>query len=192
MRKPVPILATLVVIAAAATMVALGVWQLHRAEWKDALIAQAQRAQATSAQVPYPAGEAALEDALYRYTTIDCTRVTARSAVAGTAVTGEKGWAQRAECMLPSGRRLTVDLGFSRQPSPDLEWSGGEVRGVIAPGGRVVAAQGLAGLDPLATPDPQNLPNNHLAYAGQWFFFALTALAIYGLALRKRWKASDR
>ena len=38
----------------------------------------------------------------------------------------------------------------------------------------------------LAPPDPGDLPNNHLMYAGQWFFFALTALVIYLLALRKR------
>ena len=44
----------------------------------------------------------------------------------------------------------------------------------------------LAGLEPLAAPDPRDLPNNHLAYAGQWFFFALTALVIYILALRRR------
>ena len=38
----------------------------------------------------------------------------------------------------------------------------------------------------MAAPDPRDLPNNHLAYAGQWFFFALTALVIYILALRRR------
>ena len=26
-------------------------------------------------------------------------------------------------------------------------------------------------------------------YAGQWFFFALTALVIYVLALRKKWRS---
>jgi len=31
-------------------------------------------------------------------------------------------------------------------------------------------------------------PNNHLSYAIQWFFFAATALVIYVLALRKRWR----
>ncbi len=40
----------------------------------------------------------------------------------------------------------------------------------------------------MAPPDPNDLPNNHLAYAGQWFFFALTALVIYWLALRRRWR----
>jgi surfeit locus 1 family protein len=64
------------------------------------------------------------------------------------------------------------------------------VRGVIAPGGVLQAAQPVAGLAPLAPPDPSDLPNNHLAYAGQWFFFALTALVIYVLALRRRRKSS--
>ena len=39
---------------------------------------------------------------------------------------------------------------------------------------------------PPPLPDPAALPNNHLAYAGQWFFFALTALMIYVVALRRR------
>ena len=51
----------------------------------------------------------------------------------------------------------------------------------------VIANEAKAGLEPLARPDPADLPNNHLAYAGQWFFFALTALAIYWLALKRRW-----
>lgn len=51
---------------------------------------------------------------------------------------------------------------------------------------KLVADEGQGGLEPLARPDPANLPNNHLAYAGQWFFFALTALVIYVLALRAR------
>ena len=38
----------------------------------------------------------------------------------------------------------------------------------------------------MARPDPSDLPNNHLAYAGQWFFFAITAFIIYVLALRRR------
>ena len=50
---------------------------------------------------------------------------------------------------------------------------------------KVVASEPIAGLQPLARPDPRDLPNNHLAYAGQWFFFALTALVIYFLAIRK-------
>jgi surfeit locus 1 family protein len=64
------------------------------------------------------------------------------------------------------------------------------VSGVIAPGGTfggtLHASQPAPGLEPLAPPDPSDVPNNHLAYAGQWFFFALTALVIYVLALRRK------
>ena len=49
-----------------------------------------------------------------------------------------------------------------------------------------------AGLLPLERPDPSDLPNNHIAYAWQWFLFALTALVIYGLAVRKRVMGEER
>lgn len=80
-----------------------------------------------------------------------------------------------------------VALGWSRSSTPP-QWDGGGVSGVIAPGPRLVAMTPIAGLEQLALPDPADVPNNHLAYAGQWFFFALTALVIYGLAIRKRMK----
>ena len=36
----------------------------------------------------------------------------------------------------------------------------------------------------------EGIPNNHLSYAVQWFLFALTALVIYVLAVRKKWRAT--
>ena len=84
-------------------------------------------------------------------------------------------------------------IGWSQDPrSP--EWSGGEVGGFIGPAGkgvRLVAAPAQAGLQQLAAPDPNDVPNNHLAYAFQWFFFAITALAIYWLALRRKWREGE-
>ena len=44
----------------------------------------------------------------------------------------------------------------------------------------------LAGLAPNPGPDLSAIPNNHLAYAGQWFFFAAVAGIIYTLAVRRR------
>jgi surfeit locus 1 family protein len=41
-----------------------------------------------------------------------------------------------------------------------------------------------------ARPDPNDIPNNHLAYAVQWFLFAGVALVIYALAVRKRMRAA--
>ncbi|MCV0384361.1 MAG: SURF1 family protein [Erythrobacter sp.] len=186
MRR-IPIIPTIIVLAAAATMVALGFWQLQRSAEKAALIARAERALQSPAEIAYPAQELGLETALYRRTRIDCTRVVEPRSGAGNSARGEKGWAHGALCALADGRTVPVELGFSREPQ-FAGWSGGEVVGTIAPGGRVVAANPPAGLTQLARPDPRDLPNNHLAYAGQWFFFALTALGIYALVLRRRWR----
>ncbi|MBM3928735.1 MAG: SURF1 family protein, partial [Sphingomonadales bacterium] len=35
-------------------------------------------------------------------------------------------------------------------------------------------------------PDLSAVPNNHLAYAVQWFLFAVVAAIIYAMALRRR------
>ena len=104
---------------------------------------------------------------------------------AGTSARGEKGWQHTARCAIDGGGEAEVALGWSFTPQPP-EWAGGEVGGIIGPRGVLFASQVVPGLRPLAPPDPKDLPNNHLAYAGQWFFFALTALVIYLLALRRR------
>jgi cytochrome oxidase assembly protein ShyY1 len=51
---------------------------------------------------------------------------------------------------------------------------------------RLVAASAPPGLEPSAAPSVSAIPNNHRSYALQWFAFALIALVIYGLAVRKR------
>ena len=50
----------------------------------------------------------------------------------------------------------------------------------------LVAAEPAAGLTANSRPDIGLVPNNHLAYAGQWFFFAAVAALIYLVALRRR------
>jgi surfeit locus 1 family protein len=117
-----------------------------------------------------------------------CDRVTDTSAISGRSAEGESGWAQVAHCELDGGGRADVALGWTRDPAP-LAWRGGEVLGFVGPAGegvRLVASPPQAGLAPLAHPDPRDLPNNHLSYAVQWFFFAATALVIYVLAVRRR------
>jgi surfeit locus 1 family protein len=186
----VPIVPTLVVAAAVATMIALGVWQLRRADWKTDLIARYQQAQGMSSNVPWPRDEAAMERALFRWSQFDCQRVLAIRSTAGTSAKNEKGWAHVARCAIDGGGDAEVALGWSKGPQQPLQWAGGPVAGIVAPGGQfggtLHASMPPPGLAPLAPPDPGDLPNNHLMYAGQWFFFALTALVIYVLALRKR------
>ncbi len=184
MRR-LPILATLLVLAAVAVMIRLGVWQLDRMHEKEALLARYAAAPAMSADVPFPQGEAAAEPLLYRHSRIDCREVTAITSKAGASLRGEIGQAHYATCRLADGGTAEVVLGWSRAVGVP-EWRGGEAMGVIAPGPRLVADPPLAGLEANARPDPSGLPNNHLAYAVQWFLFAATALVIYALALWRR------
>ena len=191
MTRKVPLFATLLVAAAIAAMIALGVWQLQRARWKEALLAHYSEAQAMSAAVPWPRGEAAIEQSLFRWSGFDCQRVLGLRVTAATSAKGQSGVAQIARCALPDGSEAEVALGWSLAPQVP-SWQGGEVSGIIGPRGVLIAAQPAAGLQSLAPPDPVDAapptPEGHLAYAGQWFFFALTALVIYILALRKRWR----
>ena len=185
MKRRVPIVATLIVAAAVATMIALGVWQLRRAEWKEDLLAQYRQAQAMSSNVPWPRSEAELERALFRWSQFDCQRVLGMRVTAATAADGSKGAAQIARCAIDGGGEAEVALGWSG-PTGQVRWEGGDVSGIIGARGVLHTAQVPQGLKPLAPPDPNEVPNNHLMYAGQWFFFALTALVIYVLALRRK------
>ncbi|MGB3797793.1 MAG: SURF1 family protein [Alteraurantiacibacter sp.] len=195
----IPIIPTIVVVAAAAVMVALGFWQLGRKDEKEAMIAAYQQALATAApplsltQIEQP------QDALFRQVTYDCVTPAAWRGIAGRNRDGQAGYAHYFTCTDaenangagPFPHDAEVGIGWSRSPQRP-KWAGGAVSGLIAPGGEqdyiLIADEAQAGLLPLAKPDPADLPNNHLAYAGQWFFFALTALGIYWLALRGRWR----
>lgn len=192
MTRRVPIVATLIVLAAVATMIWLGVWQLHRLQWKEALLAHYHRAQAMSADVPFPIRPGDVEAKLYRHAAVTCARVLSTGAIAGRSAHDESGWAHVARCALAGGGEADVVLGWSQQPD-DVKWAGGAATGVIGPGrsgeARLIAGPPLAGLQANETPDPRGIPNNHLSYAVQWFFFAATALVIYTLALRKRWRS---
>lgn len=184
MIRKLPILPTILVLAAVATMIALGFWQLGRAEEKAQLIGAYGQSIAIAGETAFPF-EGDGEEVWFRRSSVDCKRVTAIEPVAGTAANGAKGWAMRVTCETGEGARALVDLGFTRDlQTPD--WEGGKVTGVIAQGPRLVADPPAADLYPLAKPDPGDLPNNHLSYAVQWFFFAATALVIYVLALRSR------
>lgn len=181
----VPLVPTLVVLVAVAIMVRLGFWQLDRLAEKESLIARYQTASLLAPLSAIPA-DAAPEDLHYRRAGFTCSTVSGWRDIAGRSATDQPGYVHIAQC--PEGE---VAIGWSEGPEP-VEWAGGPVTGVISPGGdagwRLVADPPQAGLEANALPDPSDLPNNHLAYAVQWFLFALTALVIYALALRKRWR----
>jgi cytochrome oxidase assembly protein ShyY1 len=80
-------------------------------------------------------------------------------------------------------------MGWSKQ-STAPGWKGGAVTGTIGPDRDrqilLVADTAAPGLQPSATPSLDDIPNNHLAYAVQWFLFAGVAVAIYAIALARR------
>ena len=196
-KRRIPIVATIVVLVAVAVMVRLGFWQLDRLEQKEALLARYAAAAENQAVISEWPGTPEL--LLYRRMTFTCSQVVGWQAISGRNSRDEAGYVHVAQCLSDTvfgfdgpGYVAEVVLGWSRDPNEQPRWQGGEVTGMIAPGGelswRLVANPPLAGLEANALPDPNSIPNNHLAYAGQWFFFALTALLIYGIALRARWR----
>lgn len=193
MIRRIPIFATLIVVAAVATMIALGVWQLHRLAWKEDLIARYAQVETMSSDVAWPRDPTSAEAALFRHTHIRCDQVLAQDATAGRNRAGVTGWAQTARCGLDGGGTATVALGWT-QSTAILPWSGGEIGGIVAPGEgnsvRLIASPPPAGMQQLAAPDPRDIPNNHFAYAIQWFLFAGVAAVIYGIALRKKLRPS--
>jgi surfeit locus 1 family protein len=184
-----PIIPTIVVAAAVGLMVWLGIWQLHRATWKTGLIARYE-ANAKLPPVAWPTVPPADDRLLYRRASGFCLQPVGWRAVAGRNLKDEPGWSHIASCRTGvEGPGMEVDVGWSARPS-DPQWRGGAVAGLIVPDRkhliRLVAANAAPGLVPSQPPAPRDMPNNHLAYAVQWFFFAATALIIYLIALRRR------
>ncbi|URW74982.1 SURF1 family protein [Sphingomonas donggukensis] len=192
MRR-VPVVATITVALAVATMIALGLWQLLiRLPEKEAELALL----ASNPARPVIAFPTRADDRLlFRRATLDCAApVTIARAGAGSA-----GYRLIATC---AGGQF-VQLGTIRSPTGTTGWPGGSVTGRIshAPDARpliatlfdhspkpllLVADTPAPGLAPNAVPDISSVPNNHLAYAVQWFVFATIALVIYALAMRRR------
>ena len=188
--KRIPVVPTVIVLMAVAIMIGLGVWQLQRKALKESLLARYAAAGQDQTAQRWPSANG--EPLSFSRVVTRCTGNGAVSAKSGRNAKGEPGIAHVAECRTASGLSARVVLGWSRSPVP-AQWPGGEVAGVLLaqPKGKfdIIADPPLAGLEANARPDPADIPNNHLAYAVQWFLFAGVALVIYALALRKRMRA---
>jgi surfeit locus 1 family protein len=138
---------------------------------------------------------------LFRRATAFCLRPVAFS-VEGA---GNAGFRVIASCATGAeGPGFQVQLGTTENAEFKATWTGGKVSGLIshAPS-HVPLIAGLfgtkqpqtlllvsdtpaLGLVANKTPSIESIPNNHLAYAVQWFLFAVIALVIYAIALWRR------
>lgn len=187
--KRLPLWPTVIVGIAIAIMIALGVWQLQRMAWKEALLEEYATASDQPA-VAWPAVPDRNALPLYRESSVNCLAVTGWRSASGRNARGQAGWVHIASCSTGAeGPGAQVVAGWSLRPD-DPDWAGGQVTGVIAPDSahlvRLVAAPPVAGLQAVQPPSPEDIPNNHWAYAIQWFLFAGLAAVIYGLAVARR------
>jgi surfeit locus 1 family protein len=188
--RRIPFWPTLLVGLAVATMIGLGVWQIQRAKWKEALLAQYVTA-AGRPPIAFPLVPPTDGSVLFRRASGNCLQATSWSARAGSNRAGEPGWRHLALCRRGAeGPGMLVDLGWSRDYAAPIGYRGGRVSGVIDADRDhillLVADTPAPGLMPSALPSPENIPNNHRAYAVQWFLFAAVASVIYVVALRRR------
>jgi surfeit locus 1 family protein len=197
-----PLIPTIVVGLAIAIMIALGVWQLDRRAEKHAALAlyAANLGKPAMAFPRPPIGD----QYLFRRATAFCLEPVGWQSQGGRSIKGTNGYRQIAQCRTGAeGPALLVDVGVAPDPKFKPDWKGGAVTGTIthAPdhqpiiasvfGGHpkslmLIADQAASGLEPTARPELSSVPNNHLAYAVQWFLFAGVAAIIYVLALRLR------
>lgn len=209
MKRAIPILPTIFVFLAALVMVGLGLWQLDRRQEKERLIALSASNPSRPA-VAFPVLPPVAPEILFRRSSVHCLSVVGWDVVAGRAADGSVGYRHIARCSTGAeGPGVLVAVGVGQKPDEKPAWSGGQVDGWIAqePDHRPligrIAGQGApllpmliartppAGLKPIAPPRAEDLPNNHLAYAVQWFLFAAIAIGIYALVLRRRGSMSQ-
>jgi surfeit locus 1 family protein len=202
-----PLVPTILVAAAVATMIALGIWQLRRADEKEALRARYERNLALP-PIALPAAAVADEALLYRRASAFCLEVTGWRTTGGKSASGRGGTRFIADCRTGAeGPGFAAAMGVSADPRAQPAWRGGEVAGRIVaepsraglldrltgkappPRPMIVAERPPPGLEASAPPAGEVI-NNSLSYAFQWFFFAAAAGVIYFLALRKRQRAA--
>jgi cytochrome oxidase assembly protein ShyY1 len=176
-------------------LIALGLWQLQRAEWKAALLDQ----YASNSRAPVvELGEGPIpEDAQFRTVRlfIECPEGPPIIR-AGRNLAGQVGYSHLARCRV-GATPLLLDSFWA--PRPDATWFGGDAervaqgwtQGVLVRQANdewlLVQARVSPFLEPSAPPSLDTIPNNHFSYAIQWFSFAAILLVIYALYLR-RWR----
>jgi surfeit locus 1 family protein len=199
-RQPrgVPLVPTLITVLAVIAMVGLGFWQLQRLRWKEAMLAR-MAAETSAPMRDIGAAPVGPEDE-FRLLRLSA-HCPPHPAVerGGRNHAGEPGFSLWLLCRA-GGAPLWVDIGWQARPGGEeamlaartlatgapVTLVGVAVRSQTAEASyRLVLRDGVAPLVPSAPPDRAEIPNNHLAYAIQWFAFAAVLIVIYGVWLHR-------
>ncbi|MFD0847204.1 SURF1 family protein [Sphingosinicella xenopeptidilytica] len=185
-----PLLPTLMVAVMVPVMIGLGFWQLHRADWKADLLVRLE----AQAKLPVLENSGLSDDLEFRRIRliVDCPDPFAKGR-SGKNAAGKVGFSMLLLCDAGTGPIL-VDAGWSDRPdgwtklaapwppkgafavTGTLVRTGGE-----GPRYTLVSEAAPAPLVPSAPPSSEDIPNNHMAYAVQWFAFAATLGIIYAV-----------
>ena len=202
-----PLIPTILVSLAVATMVGLGIWQLQR-KGTNAILLRQVSANISKPAIAYPQLGPVDVSSLHRKSSVTCLRVVRWIEDSGSDNAGKTGTRYLAECATGAeGPGALIVAGISNRPNEKVDWNGGLIEGVITTepdrqsmisklfGPKVILRPMLVsktGLGGLRTPEPPSLSKirskiaNNGSYAVQWFLFAAAASIIYGLALRKK------
>jgi surfeit locus 1 family protein len=199
-----PLIPSIVAGAAILIMIGLGIWQLQRKGEKEAEIIQLER-NFNKQAIAFPELGPVAPESLFRRSSVMCMRVEKWRGISGSDASGKPGYQYIADCVTGAeGPGALILAGVSGRPNAQGTWQGGAVHGIITrePDDRsligkllgsgkvlrpmLVSTSGLGGLRAPKPPSINSIPNDHLLYAVQWFFFAFAAAVIFVLAVRKR------
>lgn len=203
--RAVPVIGTAVVFLLTAFLAGLGIWQLQRAQWKADLIAKLEAAPGQPLLTPKDFYEAmiGLRSVQYRRAQHICRPGPVRpyDLKGGASAAGQGGFLVLVNCNPDNpAPDLVVVAGWTRNPDAmtmsytvDTMFEGLIIERPYGdapdkPQFMLIPSEAAPGLQPSRLPSARDLPDNHLAYAGQWFGLALTLIVIYGLWLRRRAK----
>ena len=203
MSRRIPIIPTIITAAGILILCALGKWQLDRRAWKHDLIERLAAAPNLPLVSPEEFRAAMMGDVpiQYRRASIDCRARDKKpydlrpgSSAGGTSgfyvvvscrpnsrppdIVAVAGWTKRVDAkdiVITLDHQLTgtvIERPYGKAPD--------------RPRFMLIPDEAIPPLGRPLQPRAADLPDNHLAYAGQWFGLAIALAAIYGLYLRRR------
>nr|WP_243446115.1 SURF1 family cytochrome oxidase biogenesis protein [Polymorphobacter fuscus] len=204
-----PLVPTLLTFVMLTVLIGLGLWQLQRREWKHELVRQLQAAQTLPPLEPadFTAAMNGTTSVQYRRAELPCSpgRVLPYDLKGGSSAAGESGFLILVSCR-PHRRPpdIVAVAGWTKRPDAarvpimvDTVFTGLIIErpygdAVGRPQFMLIPDTAVPPLVPSRLPSPQDLPDNHLSYAGQWFGLAAVLAVIYGLWLRQRLAVAGR